>query len=144
MLYTLKITKLQNYVRVHTLSCILLSLPSSIGVTVRFETTSYSVSESNGEVIFQVSAMFSADAPEAVTVTISGFPAPNVMSMDFNISGNETQNLTYPIVNDNLLGDNLVMFEVMLMSSDAAVEASLSTATVNITEDDSKITVLID
>ena len=139
MLYTLKITKLQNYVHVHTLSCIHLSLPSSIGVTVWFETTSYSVSESNGEVIFQVSAMFSADAPEAVTVTITGFPAPNVMSMDFNISGNETQMLTYPIVNDNLLGDDLVRFDVMLTSADASVEVSLSTATVNITEDDSKI-----
>lgn len=110
----------------------------SIGVTVQFETTSYSVSESDGAVNFQVSAIFSADAPEMVTVTITGFPSPNVMSMDFNISGNGTQSLEYPIINDNLLGDELVMFDVMLTSTDASVEADLSAATVNITEDDSK------
>ena len=83
--------------------------------------------------------MFPADAPEVVTVTISGFPPPNAMFVDFNISGNMTHDLEYPIVNDNLLGDNLVMFEVMLISSDATVDANSNTATVNITENDSKI-----
>ena len=113
----------------------------SIGVTVQFETTSYSVSESNGSIYFQVGAVFSADAPDVVTVTITGFSPPHAMSVDFNISGNGTQSLEYPIVDDNLLGNDLVMIEVMLTSIDPSVEVALSTATVNITEDDSKTSV---
>jgi hypothetical protein len=62
--------------------------------------------------------------------------------MDFNISSNGTQTLPYPIVNDNLLGNDLVMFEVMLSSSEAGVIGSINTASVNITEDDSKTSIV--
>jgi hypothetical protein len=86
--------------------------------------------------------MFPPDATDVVSVTISGFPSPPyVSSMDFNVSTNGTQTLSYPIVNDTLLGNDLIMFEVVLSSSEATVEASLSTATVNIIEDDSKTSI---
>jgi hypothetical protein len=86
--------------------------------------------------------MFPPNATDVVSVTISGFPSPPyVSSMDFNVGTNGTQTLSYPIVNDALLGNDVVMFEVVLMSSEATVEPSLNTASVNITEDDSKTSI---
>jgi hypothetical protein len=87
--------------------------------------------------------MFPPDvADDVVSVTISGFPSPpHAPSMDFNVSINGTQTLSYPIVNNNQLGNDLVIFEVMLSSSEATVEAFLNTASVNITEDDSKTSI---
>ena len=109
----------------------------SIGVTVQFEETSYNVSENAGPLNFQVNAMFQDGAPDKVTVTISGFPPPHVPSMDFDITMNGSQLLPYSIFDDNLLGKDQ-MFDVILRSSEPNVIGSPNTATVNITEDDSK------
>ena len=82
--------------------------------------------------------MFLDGAPDVVTVAISGFPPPHMPSMDFNITMNGSQTLPYPIVDDNLLGEDQ-MFDVTLSPSDPDVNiGSPNTATVNITENDSK------
>ena len=92
--------------------------------------------ESAGSLDLQVNATPSAGAPDMVTVTIRGFPGAD--PMDFNISNSGTQSLTFDMINDNVLGDDRI-FEVTLNPSGSGVMIdSPSTATVNITEDDSK------
>ena len=105
--------------------------------------TSYNISEGDGSFILQISAEASAGAPTVVTVTIMGFPGRE--SMDFNISSNgSNQPLTFANIDDNVLGNDQ-MFEVILDSSDSNVLiVPPNTATVNITENDSKIKSEID
>ena len=58
--------------------------------------------------------------------------------MDFNINNSGVQPLTFSIPNDALLSNDR-MFEVILSSNDSNVDViPPNTATVNITEDDSK------
>ena len=106
-------------------------------VNVSFMDTSYSISEGDGSFILLIYAEAGAGAPTEVTVIIIRNPGRD--STDFNISSNgKKQLLTFANINDNVLGNDRT-FEVILTSSDLNVMiVSPSTATVNITEDDSK------
>ena len=92
--------------------------------------------ESAGSLDLHINATPSAGAPDMVTVTIRGFPGAD--PMDFNISNSGIQSLTFDNINDNVLGKDQTFVVTLNPSGCGVMIDSPSTATVNITEDDSK------
>ena len=118
-----------------------LSLPLPIHTenttTVRFNRTTYTVSEAADLLSLEVEATATGTPPEMVEITISGFPDTN-SSMNFNISSNGITLVNYTGFNDADLGSDR-MFTLILSSSDDSVTLSTpNIASVTITEDDSK------
>ena len=105
--------------------------------TVQFSQTTYSVSESDDVISLQVEAVATGSPPATVQVTVSEFPG-TMTSMNYDIPSDGSSVLNYTGIDDSVFSGNRTLTLTLNRTDTFVVVGAQSTATVMISEDDSK------